>query len=306
MSEEIINCTDNSEVPAEIATTQQSKESRRKWSDDEINTIKNTVAKGATDDELKMFLSLASAYGLDPFAHEIWFVKMGDKNTIITARDGYLKIAQNSPHFLGLESDVVYAGDKFLKDKDGIHHSYTLSNRGAIVGAYAMVYRDDRKVPAYFFAPFSNYTKRGGVWQQYPHAMIMKVAEGMALKRAFAINGLVTQEEVGFEGDKKILSEEQQSNFKQRERNTQLRQLWTRYQEVCGNPIHARNAMKKVTGKDASKDYTDDDLHALFEDVIRREDELMNAQIIEREKQEAQEAAKNEAINADFQEAQEC
>ena len=187
MSDEIINCTDNSEVTAEIATTQQSKEPRRKWSDDEINTIKNTVAKGATDDELKMFLSLASAYGLDPFAHEIWFVKMGDKNTIITARDGYLKIAQNSPHFLGLESDVVYAGDKFLKDKDGIHHSYTLSNRGAIVGAYAMVYRDDRKVPSYFFAPFSNYTKRGGVWQQYPHAMIVKVAEAMALKRAFAL-----------------------------------------------------------------------------------------------------------------------
>ena len=186
MSDEIINCTDNSEVTAEIATTQQSKEPRRKWSDDEINTIKNTVAKGATDDELKMFLSLASAYGLDPFAHEIWFVKMGDKNTIITARDGYLKIAQNSPHFLGLESDVVYAGDKFLKDKDGIHHSYTLSNRGAIVGAYAMVYRDDRKVPSYFFAPFSNYTKRGGVWQQYPHAMIVKVAEAMALKRALS------------------------------------------------------------------------------------------------------------------------
>ena len=301
MSDNFTNSSDNSAAMAELATPQQTKEPR-KWTEDEINTIKNTVAKGATDEELKMFLSLASAHGLNPFQHEIWFVKMGDKNTIITARDGYLKIAQNSPHFLGLESDVVYAGDKFLKDKDGIHHSYTLSNRGSIVGAYAMVYRDDRKVPAYFFAPFSNYTKRGGVWQQYPHAMIVKVAEAMALKRAFAINGLVTQEEVGYEGSRQILSDEQQANIKHRERNNQLRQLWSRYQEVCGNSQHARNAMKKVTGKEASKDYTDDDIHALFEDVIRREDELMNAQVIEREKQEAENASQDEAINADFQE----
>ncbi len=302
MSDEFIN---NSENTAEITITQQTHEPH-KWTDEEINTIKNTVAKDATDEELKMFLSLASAHGLNPFQHEIWFVKMGDKNTIITARDGYLKIAQNSPHFLGLESDVVYAGDKFLKDKDGIHHSYTLSNRGAIIGAYAMVYRDDRTVPAYFFAPFSNYNRRGGVWLQYPHAMIIKVAESMALKRAFAINGLVTQEEIGYDGNKQILSAAQQANFKQRERNTQLRQLWSRYQEVCGNPIHAKNAMKKVTGKDASKDYTDDDIHALFEDVIRREDELMNAQVREREENEAAEQdTHDENIETEYQEEQE-
>lgn len=296
---------DNSENTAEITITQQTHEPH-KWTDEEINTIKNTVAKDATDEELKMFLSLASAHGLNPFQHEIWFVKMGDKNVIITARDGYLKIAQNSPHFLGLESDVVYAGDKFLKDKDGIHHSYTLSNRGAIIGAYAMVYRDDRTVPAYFFAPFSNYNRRGGVWLQYPHAMIIKVAESMALKRAFAINGLVTQEEIGYDGNKQILSAAQQANFKQRERNTQLRQLWSRYQEVCGNPIHAKNAMKKVTGKDASKDYTDDDINALFEDVIRREDELINAQVLEREQREsAEQDTHDENIETEYQEEQE-
>lgn len=305
MSDEIMN----SENSPEISITQQTHEPH-KWTDEEINTIKNTVAKDATDEELKMFLSLASAHGLNPFQHEIWFVKMGDKNVIITARDGYLKIAQNSPHFLGLESDVVYAGDKFLKDKDGIHHSYTLSNRGAIIGAYAMVYRDDRTVPAYFFAPFSNYNRRGGVWLQYPHdphAMIIKVAESMALKRAFAINGLVTQEEIGYDGNKQILSAAQQANFKQRERNTQLRQLWSRYQEVCGNPIHAKNAMKKVTGKDASKDYTDDDIHALFEDVIRREDELINAQVLEREQREsAEQDTHDENIETEYQEEQEC
>ena len=84
----------------------------------EINTIRNTVAKGASDSELKMFLSLASAHSLNPFQHEIWFVKIGGQNTIITARDGYLKIAQNNPHFRGMEADIIYSGDKFRKNKD--------------------------------------------------------------------------------------------------------------------------------------------------------------------------------------------
>ena len=47
MSDEIMN----SENTAEIAITQQTHEPR-KWTDDEINTIKNTVAKDATDEEL--------------------------------------------------------------------------------------------------------------------------------------------------------------------------------------------------------------------------------------------------------------
>ena len=42
------------------------------WSPDEVTTIRNTVAKGASDNELKMFLHLSQTYGLDPFAKEIW------------------------------------------------------------------------------------------------------------------------------------------------------------------------------------------------------------------------------------------
>ena len=58
------------------------------YSPDEINTIRKTCAPNANDDELKMFLTLAGKYSLDPFAHEIWFVNMQGRNTIITARDG--------------------------------------------------------------------------------------------------------------------------------------------------------------------------------------------------------------------------
>ena len=266
------------------------------WTPEQVDTIRNTVAYGANDSELKMFLTLAAKYELDPFAKEIWFVQMRGRNTIITGRDGYLKIANRNPAYDGMTSDVVHAGDKFIKEGNEIRHAYTLSNRGPIVGAYAMVYRKDRSTPSYFFAPFNEYNKGGGVWSQYPSAMIVKVAEACALKRAFSISGLTTEEEVG-NGDRVQAQEVQQPQYPQSqasntERRNQLRDIWTRYLAVCDNqPDHARNAMMKITGKSNSAEYTDEDIKALREDVIRREDEKMNKEL------EAQAAAANEDAN---------
>lgn len=169
------------------------------WLDDPnaVRLVASTVAKDATKDELSMFLHLAREYGLDPFAKEIWFIKRGGNPTIMTSRDGYLKVANQHPQMRGMESDVVYEGDTFRKTSQGVEHSYSTSKRTAIVGAYALVYRRDRDMPVYVFAPFKDYSAGGSpTWRQYPHAMILKVAEAMALKRAFSLSGLVTQEEM--------------------------------------------------------------------------------------------------------------
>ena len=169
------------------------------WLDDPdaVRLVASTVAKDATRDELSMFLHLAREYGLDPFAKEIWFIKRGGTPTIMTSRDGYLKVANQHPQMRGLESDVVYEGDTFRKVGQGVEHSYSTNKRTVIVGAYALVYRRDRDLPVYFFAPFKDYFAGGSpTWRQYPHAMIVKVAESMALKRAFSLSGLVTQEEM--------------------------------------------------------------------------------------------------------------
>ena len=74
------------------------------WDSAQINTIKNTVAVGANDNELKMFLTIAARYELDPFLREIWFANMGNRNTIMTGRDGYLKIANRDPNFDGMDN----------------------------------------------------------------------------------------------------------------------------------------------------------------------------------------------------------
>jgi len=173
----------------------ENKDGKLTFSKKEIQTIKNTVAQDANKDEFRMFMTLAKRYGLDPFNKEIFFWKIKGKPTIMTSRDGYLKIADRHKSYDGLVSDVVRKNDNFKRKKDDIDHEYG-TDRGNIIGAYALVYRKDRKYPVYVFAPYDEYKANTRVWNQYPSAMILKVAESMALKRAFTVSGLVSKEEM--------------------------------------------------------------------------------------------------------------
>ena len=175
---------------------------------EELKTLKNTVAANANEHEFKMFIALSKRYGLDPFNKEIFFWKVKGRPTIMTSRDGYLKIADRHPEYDGLVSDVVRENDQFKRISDGIDHQYS-SNRGKIIGAYALIYRKDRSYPIYIFAPFDEYNASSRVWNQYPSAMILKVAESMALKRAFTVSGLVSREEMEV-----TQMQEESSNFK--------------------------------------------------------------------------------------------
>jgi len=76
------------------------------WSKEQIELIKRTVAKGASDDELKLFLHLAARYDLDPFTRQIWFIKYGDDAHIFTGRDGFLHIAHRSGAFNGMQTQL--------------------------------------------------------------------------------------------------------------------------------------------------------------------------------------------------------
>ena len=179
------------------------------WSKTQIDLIKRTVAKGATDDEFNMYMYLAKKYQLDPILKEIWFIKYENSKTppiIMTSRDGYLAIANRNEHFDGMLSDVVHENDEFEKLPDGlVRHKYGCKDRGKIIGAYAMGFRNDRKYPVYVFAHLSEYYKAGKVWDQYTSAMILKVAEAMMLKRLISISGLVTKEEMSIEDNPTII-----------------------------------------------------------------------------------------------------
>jgi len=183
-----------------IENTQQTKQN--------LDLIRKCCADKATDAEFQQFMYLCNTYGLDPMTKEIYFIKYnsGGTPTIITSRDGYLKIANQHPAFDGIESDVVYKTDTLIKrDNGSLHITYGLDHMAfakgedskGLTGAFCSVFRKDRSIAMSVFVSARDYYKKDNkIWNQYPHAMILKVAEAQALKRAFSISGLVTKEEV--------------------------------------------------------------------------------------------------------------
>ncbi len=168
------------------------------YTEDQITTIKNTVARGATDDELAMFLHVCQTYALDPFLKEIFYsAKM---QTIITSRDGYLKVAQRDPEFDGIQSMAVCENDEFSIDmvNNVVNHKFGKGARGQVIGAWAVCYRKGRR-PVIAYADYEEYKKDNPIWKTYKSAMYCKVAESFSLKRQYGISGLVTQEEIGVE-----------------------------------------------------------------------------------------------------------
>ena len=270
------------------------------WTREEVNTIKMTVARDATDAELSMFLHLASSYGLDPFAKDIWFIKdRTGRPIIMTSRDGYLKIANNNPNYDNMDADVVYQGDRFRKTPDGVEHIYATQNRGAPVGAYAMVYRKDRTRPVYVYAPFNDYRKNNPVWNQYPHAMILKVAEAMALKRAFSISGLVTREELSEEGYEQTAAKSNnskaQDKSKRQQQDGEKLYLYKRFTEACGSQSAAQSAMLEIVDNKPSKDWDELDFKKLWDGLK----DLENPETQEAQTQEQEPEAAETAVDLD-------
>lgn len=169
------------------------------YDEEMVKSIKNTVARDATNSELFMFLSVANKYALDPFLGEIYFVKTKEgKSSLMSGRDGYRKIAMREPTYKVHYSDYVCANDeynvtrKFGKLTD-LEHKYSHKDRGALVGAYCVLETtDDRRY--FFYAEFNRYNTGQNAWANYPNDMIIKVAETRVFKSFANINGIQAEE----------------------------------------------------------------------------------------------------------------
>lgn len=171
-----------------------------KYDEEMLQALIDTVAPNANRSELIMFLSVAKNYGLDPFRKEIWFTKIQGKPTVMTARDGYVRIAKQNPLFKKLQSAAVYENDEFNVswvngELSSFTHNHGIKDRGDCVGAWASLTYHGLE-PIFIFVQTDEYDTKKSVWKTNKSAMIRKVAEKEVCRLGEGVSGLYIEEEM--------------------------------------------------------------------------------------------------------------
>ncbi len=218
---------------------------------EKVELVKDTIARGASDDELMLFLHLAQRSGLDPFSRQIYLIERranvnGEWKTTRqpqTGIDGLRLIADRTERYA-----------------PGRQPSYTYDAAGGLVTATAYVKKFVRgewhEIAA--TAHYDEYVQRkkdgqpNQMWAEKPHIMLAKCAEALALRRAFPaeMSGLYTADEIRSGADElpaappanPITGEivDTSAARASREQLTELRDLWRQSASV-GRPAPARH-----------------------------------------------------------------
>lgn len=176
-----------------------------KLSRPQIELIKNTVAKGASDDELKLFIQVCKGASLNPFLKQVFLVPRWDSvagrevRAIQVSIDGFRAIAESSGAYAG-NDDPIYDGESDIEvpAKAGPAKKLVVPNK-ATVTVYKMIngqrfgFTATARWTEYYPGP-----KMGFQWHIRPFLMLGKCAEALALRKAFPklLSGMYASEEM--------------------------------------------------------------------------------------------------------------
>lgn len=177
------------------------------WNRDRIELVKRTFCKGATDDELNLFIATCKRLGLSPEARQIFAVKRWDNQekkmimSIQTSIDGHRLVAERTGQYEG-QTDPEWCGE------DGVWRNVWLnqtSPKAARVGVYKKGFRNPIYSTAHW-EEFCQINKEGAptaMWRKMPRLMLAKCAESSALRKAFPneLSAVYTSDEFPIEAE---------------------------------------------------------------------------------------------------------
>lgn len=159
------------------------------FSPEQVHLIKSQIAPHANDNELKLFLYQCKRTGLDPLTRQIYCIHRGGRMTIQTSIDGFRVIAERSGTYAG-QDEPIFEYDQSGKLKCAKVTVYRFSPAGQRYPAATGVAFYDEYVQIINGKP-------SGLWTK-PHIMLQKVAEALALRKAYPqdLSGIYTGDEM--------------------------------------------------------------------------------------------------------------
>jgi phage recombination protein Bet len=144
-----------------------------------FETLKATVFKNCTNEELLALVVVANTYGLNPFCREIYaFPSKGGGITPIVSVDGWNSMLIRQPDF------------------DGIEFAFAETEQGELVSCTAIIHVKNRSHPVVITEYMAECKRNTDPWNNMPHRMLRNRTLCQASRVAFGFSGVQHEEEV--------------------------------------------------------------------------------------------------------------
>jgi hypothetical protein len=142
-----------------------------------LETLKNTVFRGATNDELLALVVVSNEYGLNPLTKEIYaFPAKGGGIVPVVSIDGWIRMMNDHPQF------------------DGIDYEFEHSDDGKLIACTSVIYRKDRSKPVRVTEYMVECRRNTDPWKM-EHRMLRHKATIQGARVAFGFSGITDEDE---------------------------------------------------------------------------------------------------------------